>query len=889
MIGIFIPYRNRKEHLDKLLGTLNYPNISIHVLEQDNNDLFNRAKLFNIGVKEYLDKYEYFIFHDVDLIPENADYNYKPVVPTHYSCFCEQFGYKLFDVEDSNYLKSHMFGGVVAMSKKDFIKCNGYSNLYEGWGCEDNDLFSRVTQEIGLNNWSRKPWRYFSQPHPSSYDSELNPNLYNNLKHLKSDIKNIKKDGLNQLKKINSTNFSTHLEYTFVTTQDISNSNVYYHKINFDPYYKKKNIITIYLNELKEPLVKTIINFAFDEKKSVLITSSELSIPPDLKYFYCMSNKSYMLKTYKTEFDEKISSWVQSFPSISTIGSSISYLIDWSDLEQIIHNGYCYTAISYYEEIIKPHLSFDKFDLNTGNFIHLNYITPIISKTILSQNEENIISIRTQNFFNYYIYYILNDDLQKTIGLYEKNLTNHFISTGIYESRCAGSNVPDDFDSYAYYQLNPDLKFIGLNMMKLTKHYISNGKNEAREYNIKTPYKIKNIDWDYLRYLYPSVEESVQIDFWLENKDQIQTPLINYTLDSSKLDQIANLKEKILFLTHHGGGGVEKYLNMLKTHFSNYIILKPNCDKSNIFEIIENDTDIKYFGESQIDDIANCILKYKISKIIINHFSAFTPQFFQMCVQIKDIFKIKIYSIIHDYSFFSNKPNLSCDEISSLYFSLYNPYYITRYTFLKNIDTIIFPSEYIKNVFISFTNISSNINIITSHHPDLDIKDISPNIIINPINCEFKILVIGFNKGIEQIMNFVSKQIPNIKLIVIGSKISHPSIQVYLESYDDSDIERILNDIKPNLIWFPSKIPETYCYALSHPIKLGYPIVAYNIGAITERLITRPFTWLLDLSDSLENNINEIIKEYNKPTTSYSDYIQSYFKELPKDYFSYFV
>ena len=56
-LGICIPYRNRKEHLDKLLGTLNYPNISIHVLEQDNNDLFNRAKLFNIGVKEYLDKY----------------------------------------------------------------------------------------------------------------------------------------------------------------------------------------------------------------------------------------------------------------------------------------------------------------------------------------------------------------------------------------------------------------------------------------------------------------------------------------------------------------------------------------------------------------------------------------------------------------------------------------------------------------------------------------------------------------------------------------------------------------------------------------------------------------------------------------------------------------
>jgi hypothetical protein len=121
MIAIFIPYRNRKDHLDKLLESLNYPNISIHVLEQDNNDLFNRGKLFNIGAKEYLDKYEYLIFHDVDLIPQDADYNYKPTIPTHYSCFCEQFGYKLFDVEESEYLKSQLFGGVIAMKKKDFI------------------------------------------------------------------------------------------------------------------------------------------------------------------------------------------------------------------------------------------------------------------------------------------------------------------------------------------------------------------------------------------------------------------------------------------------------------------------------------------------------------------------------------------------------------------------------------------------------------------------------------------------------------------------------------------------------------------------------------------------------------------------------------------------
>ena len=188
MIGIFIPYRNRKEHLNVLLEKLNkYENISIHILEQSNNDLFNRGKLFNIGAKEYLNKYDYFIFHDVDLIPQDENYNELYNKPTHLSCFCEQFNYKLFDVDkdqSNNYLKSKMFGGVIGISKNDFKKINGYSNLYEGWGCEDNDIFNRIEQII--KTYSRKPYTYKSLEHESSYDSELNPNLYNNLIYLKS-------------------------------------------------------------------------------------------------------------------------------------------------------------------------------------------------------------------------------------------------------------------------------------------------------------------------------------------------------------------------------------------------------------------------------------------------------------------------------------------------------------------------------------------------------------------------------------------------------------------------------------------------------------------------------------------------------------------------------
>ena len=38
---------------------------------------------------------------------------------------------------------STLVGGVLALSKEQLIKTNGYSNLYWGWGSEDDDMSLR--------------------------------------------------------------------------------------------------------------------------------------------------------------------------------------------------------------------------------------------------------------------------------------------------------------------------------------------------------------------------------------------------------------------------------------------------------------------------------------------------------------------------------------------------------------------------------------------------------------------------------------------------------------------------------------------------------------------------------------------------------------------------
>ena len=984
MIGIFIPFRNRNEHLKILLDKLKkYDNISIHILEQSNNDLFNRGKLFNIGAKEYLNKYDYFIFHDVDLIPLDENYNEIFEVPTHLSCFCEQFNYKLLDIDENedqltNYLNSKMFGGVIGISKNDFEKINGYSNLYEGWGCEDNDLFNRIEQII--KKYTRRPYIYNSLEHESSYDSELNPNLYNNLKYLDSTIKYID-DGLNQLKKINNNiEYTSYLEYTF-DTKNI-NENIYHHNINFKSFYDK-DLITIYINELDLTTIQTIINLAYINKKSILLTSSTLSIPIDLKYYY--NNESYILKTCK-QFNvdnklENIKSWTikevkeckesltlsedivlskSALLTLSDENNSISYLIYWKDLETVINNNYNYSSINYKEQEIEELITFNKFMKNSNSFIQLKYTTPLISKKELIKNEEDEINIRIKYNFNYYIYYLLNDDLCTSIGLLEIKLTNHFISSGLFEERLFNFNLPLDFDYRNYYDLNLDLRFFGLDELSLSKHYIKNGKNELRKYKIDSQYIIKNIDLNYFKFIYNFDSNKTDIDiinYLLDNKDNLQIPLLNYntnTLDKyielqsniNTLDKEEDLiLNRVLIITHPGGGGVEKYLDCLKKKYINNIILRPNCNQYNIYQL-EIDDKILYYNEKYLDDLILNIYKFSIKKIIINHISIFTPQFLQIFIDIKKKYNCKIILILHDFSLISILPNINLIDIENFKKNIDNPYYNSRLKILEHINIIISPSNYIKQEIIEIISIKKqeiskldnifyilqdiikrlqdipiklqdiptklqdiintiqelptklqNILIYKLYHLDIKIGDINKNIIINNLNNlnkKIKILIIGNNKGIDEIIEFEKVIDENIEIIYLGeNNIISNKIINYSQNYLDDNIKEIIDNIKPDIFWFPSKIPETYCYALSHPIILGYPIIAYNIGSFTERLFGRKMTWLLDINDKISDHINKIIIEYKdkKEDINNIEYVIEYEKKIINeiDYFNYFV
>ncbi|KAJ3588467.1 hypothetical protein NHX12_012059 [Muraenolepis orangiensis] len=147
---------------------------------QGGTESFNRAKLLNVGYTEALKDHDYgcFVFSDVDLIPMDDRNTYACFdQPRHLSVSIDKFGFRLPYYQ--------IFGGASSMSKEQFLKINGFSNNYWGWGGEDDDIYNSGV--VGNCRMIR---------HDRDKKNEPNPQRFNRLAHTRE---NMGKDGINSL------------------------------------------------------------------------------------------------------------------------------------------------------------------------------------------------------------------------------------------------------------------------------------------------------------------------------------------------------------------------------------------------------------------------------------------------------------------------------------------------------------------------------------------------------------------------------------------------------------------------------------------------------------------------------------------------------------------
>ncbi|CAH1777633.1 unnamed protein product [Owenia fusiformis] len=183
---IVIPFRDRDDHLkiflDHYVPILQRQLLDYTILvveQQDFTRRFNKGVMFNAGYKTALSMTDEdqvplcLILHDIDLLLENDRLTYEcSQHPTHLSVGIDTMEYRL--------CYTLLFGGVVAIFGEQFNISNGFSNLFFGWGGEDDDFRGRLG-EAGLfpvHHENRTIARYSMLTHDQVEKSEARVYLW---------------------------------------------------------------------------------------------------------------------------------------------------------------------------------------------------------------------------------------------------------------------------------------------------------------------------------------------------------------------------------------------------------------------------------------------------------------------------------------------------------------------------------------------------------------------------------------------------------------------------------------------------------------------------------------------------------------------------------------
>ena len=214
-VAIIIPFRYRHQHLIQWLYYL-HPilqrqqlDYGVYVINQEGEGTFNKARLMNAGFIKAMNEYNYtcVVFSDVDLIPlDDRNLYHCFSKPRHLAVAVDKFDFTLPYPE--------IFGGVISLSKEDFLTINGFSNSYWGWGGEDDDIYQRVAIKIKeISRPDMQTGRYKMIKHERDVHNELNNQRGNILQRTSLTME---KDGINSLT-YNVTKVEKDRLYTFIT------------------------------------------------------------------------------------------------------------------------------------------------------------------------------------------------------------------------------------------------------------------------------------------------------------------------------------------------------------------------------------------------------------------------------------------------------------------------------------------------------------------------------------------------------------------------------------------------------------------------------------------------------------------------------------------------
>jgi len=326
-------------------------------------------------------------------------------------------------------------------------------------------------------------------------------------------------------------------------------------------------------------------------------------------------------------------------------------------------------------------------------------------------------------------------------------------------------------------------------------------------------------------------------------------------------------KPKVVVISHKLGGGAQQHIDELVSLYHGkalFLQVTPEEEGRSVrLEIFEQGSRLQdglYFdGDGDYDKLVQLLGELGVDRIHFHHTMGLHPRFWMLARDLGCEYDLTL----HDYYLINGNPTLTdaqaryvpdsagdFDERCAEHYPL--PQGVNAGTWRQNQNVlvesasrVIFPSEDCLRRFLKFYPVKS---ARAAWHPDYHLSQPYPE----PTwtysrERPLKVLVLGAisrEKGadvLEQVASSMQGQAIEFHLLGYAYRALARSVITH-GPYSNIDVYPLVEEIAPDVVWFPALWPETYSYTLSIALHLGLPVVVPDIGAFSERVENRPLS-----------------------------------------------
>lgn len=349
-------------------------------------------------------------------------------------------------------------------------------------------------------------------------------------------------------------------------------------------------------------------------------------------------------------------------------------------------------------------------------------------------------------------------------------------------------------------------------------------------------------------------------------------------------------KKNILYVLHSGSGGTPKnvkdIVDGVNEFFNCYILISNKKElilykfHGNRYEKIKTWNLIsKWFvektsSEDFLNIYINILINFSIDLVHIHHLVFHSLDLPYLChelnipiiLSLHDFYLIcPTYTLLDDENNYckgeccNSNPSISCstpmlemteiDNMKNFVFEWREK--ISK--FIVDVDFIIAPSYFMKDIFMKVYEIDENKFKIIEH--GINLNNFERNLFEIPSSEKpTKILFLGninSHKG-----SYIIKELyeldknDNLDFHFLGNMAGElKDIGIHHGVYEYEKLSLLIKEIKPSFIGIFSKCPESYCYTLSESWAMGIPVLVNKIGSLKFRLLENGGGWFINDGD----------------------------------------